>query len=93
MIEGTYQGAGTAAHLQEYLDEFVFRFNRRHSRNRGLFFMRLLQRVAIADPITYRALVREPKPKEIRPVGNVGKRSQPGTLTATTIGRPWRNTG
>jgi ISXO2-like transposase domain len=79
MIEGTYQGAGTVAHLQEYLDEFVFRFNRRHSRNRGLVFMRLLQRAAVADPVTYRALVREPKPKTIRPSGKAGRRSQPGT--------------
>lgn len=33
---GTHQGAVTDAHLDAYLDEFVFRFNRRNSRNRGL---------------------------------------------------------
>jgi hypothetical protein len=35
---GTHQGAVTDQHLDAYLDEFVFRFNHRHSRNRGLIF-------------------------------------------------------
>jgi len=39
---GTHQGAVTDAHLDAYLDEFVFRFNRRNSRNRGLVFWRLV---------------------------------------------------
>jgi len=38
---GTHQGAVSGPHLDAYLDEFVFRFNRRHSRNRGLIFWRL----------------------------------------------------
>lgn len=38
---GTHQGR--AAHLQSYLDEFVFRFNRRTSRSRGKLFYRLIQ--------------------------------------------------
>ena len=33
---GTHQGSVDEAHLQSYLDEFVFRFNRRTSRSRGL---------------------------------------------------------
>ncbi len=36
------QGAVRDQHLDAYLDEFVFRFNRRHSRNRGLIFWRLI---------------------------------------------------
>lgn len=40
---GTHQGGVQAAHLQEYLDEFVFRFNRRTSRSRGKLFYRLIQ--------------------------------------------------
>ena len=32
----THQGSVDVAHLQSYLDEFVFRFNRRRSRSRGL---------------------------------------------------------
>jgi len=39
---GTHQGAVTGQHMDAYLDEFVFRFNRRHSRNRGLIFWRLI---------------------------------------------------
>jgi transposase-like protein len=35
---GTHQGSVDAAHLQVYLDEFVFRFNRRRSHSRGLVF-------------------------------------------------------
>jgi len=41
-ILGTHQGAVTDQHLDAYLDEFVFRFNRRYSRNRGLLFWRLV---------------------------------------------------
>jgi hypothetical protein len=35
------------------LDEFVFRFNRRHSRSRGMLYYRLLQQAVVTDPITY----------------------------------------
>jgi transposase-like protein len=40
---GTYQGAASNAHLQCYLDEFTFRFNRRGANHRGLLFYRLLE--------------------------------------------------
>lgn len=42
-ILGTHQGGIQTAHLQEYLDEFVFRFNRRTSRSRGKLFYRVIQ--------------------------------------------------
>ena len=35
---GTHQGRVDEAHVQSYLDEFVFRFNRRRSASRGLVF-------------------------------------------------------
>ena len=38
----THQGAVDSAHLPSYLDEFVFRFNRRRSRSRGMLFYRVL---------------------------------------------------
>ena len=41
---GTHQGAVDSAHLPSYLDEFVFRFNRRRSRSRGMLFYRILER-------------------------------------------------
>jgi hypothetical protein len=34
-VLGTHQGSVTADHLQSYLEEFTFRFNRRTSRWRG----------------------------------------------------------
>jgi hypothetical protein len=39
---GTYQGGAQSQHLDTYLDEFVFRFNRRRSGSRGLLFWRLI---------------------------------------------------
>ena len=38
---GTHQGGVSAAHLDDYLDEFTFRFNRRRSRHRGKLFSAL----------------------------------------------------
>ena len=35
---GTHQGSVDDAHLPSYLNEFVFRFNRRRSRSRGMVF-------------------------------------------------------
>ena len=40
---GTHQGSVEETHLQSYLDEFVFRFNRRRSHSRGLVFYRVLE--------------------------------------------------
>lgn len=45
----THQGGVHPEHLQEYLNEFTFRFNRRHSRSRGLLFYRLME-IAILTP-------------------------------------------
>jgi transposase-like protein len=50
---GTYHGAPAGWHLEYYLDEFTFRFNRRSSRARGLLFYRLLQQAVNADPVRY----------------------------------------
>ena len=40
---GTHQGAIHLENLQPYLDEYVFRFNRRTSASRGKLFYRLIQ--------------------------------------------------
>ncbi len=40
---GTHQGGVQAVHLRGYLEEFIFRFNRRTSRSRELLFYRLVQ--------------------------------------------------
>lgn len=54
---GTHQGSVSPEHLDYYLDEFTFRFNRRTSGSRGLLFYRLLQQAAHVGPVTYRRLV------------------------------------
>ena len=53
-------------HLDYYLDEYAFRFNRRTSRYRGKLFCRLVQKAAAAEAVSYSAPaknVRGPKPK------------------------------
>ncbi|MDA9983074.1 transposase, partial [Gammaproteobacteria bacterium] len=50
-ILGTHQGSVSVEHLQAYLEEFTFRFNRRTSRSRGLIFRRLLEQAVVTDPI------------------------------------------
>ena len=58
---GTHQGAVRPSHLDYYLDEFTFRFNRRTSRSRGKLFYRLVQQAASAEPVTWRSLKSEPQ--------------------------------
>lgn len=87
---GTHQGRVDPEHMQSYLEEFCFRFNRRHSRARGLLFYRLLQNAAGAPPLTYRQLVANPRPKAIKPSGLKGPRSRPQTLALPAEDRPWR---
>ena len=53
---GTYHGGISEAHLDHYLDEFTFRFNRRTSRARGLLFYRLVQQAVQMDALPYEQL-------------------------------------
>lgn len=50
-LKGTHQGAVHASHLDYYLDEFTFRFNRRTSRSRGKLFYRLVQQAVAVAPV------------------------------------------
>jgi len=54
---GTHQGAVDSAHLPSYLDEFVFRFNRRRSRSRGMLFYRVLELAVAHGPVRYETLL------------------------------------
>jgi transposase-like protein len=54
---GTHQGAVTVDHLEYYLDEFTFRFNRRKSRHRGKLFFRLVQQSVAVEPVPYKRLI------------------------------------
>jgi len=57
-LMGTHQGAVSLEHLDAYLDEFTFRFNRRTSRSRGKLFYRLLQQAVAVEPVPYKSLVK-----------------------------------
>ena len=50
---GTHQGRVGEKHLDYYLDEFTFRFNRRKSRKRGKLFHRLVQQAVQVDPVSW----------------------------------------
>ena len=54
---GIHQGAVSAKHLDYYLDEYTFRFNRRTSKSRGMLFYRLMQQAVVTDSVPYRQLV------------------------------------
>jgi transposase-like protein len=56
-LMGTHHGGIGAQHAEAYLDEFVFRFNRRHSKSRGLLFYRLLQNAVIIPKQNYELIV------------------------------------
>lgn len=57
-ILGTHHGSVQPEHLDAYLDEFVFRFNRRTSTSRGLLFYRLMQQAVVTAPVTYQSVIR-----------------------------------
>jgi transposase-like protein len=50
-LMGTHQGAVSHKHLDYYLDEFTFRFNRRQSKSRGKLFFRLVQQAVAIEPV------------------------------------------
>ena len=56
-ILGTHHGSVQPGHLDAYLDEFVFRFNRRTSTSRGMLFYRLMQQAVATGPVTYHSVV------------------------------------
>ena len=60
---GTHQGAVSQKHLDYYLDEFTFRFNRRRSKSRGKLFFRLAQQAVAIDPVPYDRIVHPTKAK------------------------------
>jgi len=50
---GTHQGYVSPEHLDYYLDEYTFRFNRRTSQHRGKLFYRLLQNAVRIEAVTF----------------------------------------
>jgi hypothetical protein len=71
-LMGIHQGAVSYKHLDYYLDEFTFRFNRRRSRSRGKLFYRLAQQAVAVGPAPYDQIVHPTSRKnttEPQPVG------------------------
>jgi hypothetical protein len=88
----THQGAVEASHLQSYLDEFTFRFNRRTSRQRGMVFYRLIQNAVLVGPTSGADLVMDKRPKHAgkHPVPPTVAHSHPASLELPANHRPWR---
>ena len=57
-LMGTHQGAVSHDHLDYYLDEFTFRFNRRTSTYRGKLFYRLLEQAVQTPPASYDNIIQ-----------------------------------
>jgi transposase-like protein len=53
----THQGSVSGKHLEYYLDEYTFRFNRRTSRSRGMLFYRLIEQAVMTAPLPYRKII------------------------------------
>jgi hypothetical protein len=50
-LMGTHQGTVSHKHLDYYLDEFTFRFNRQRSKSRGKLFFHLAQQAVVVEPV------------------------------------------
>ena len=84
---GTHQGSVDEAHLPAYLDEFVFRFNRRRSSSRGMVFYRVLELAAGHHPVRFQDLLAGKKP---RPAPHARGWGHPPSLERPAANRPWR---
>jgi len=65
-LAGTHQGAVSHKHLDYYLDEFTFRFNRRRSKNRGKLFYRLIQQAVAIEPVTLNNILHPEREQEAK---------------------------
>jgi transposase-like protein len=92
-LMGTHQGSCEEDHLQAYLDEFAFRFNRRKSAHRGMLFYRLIEQCVAMHPMSFRELVANPKPKDQEQEFTVSARMRkkaPASLDISVPIHPWR---
>jgi len=80
----THQGSVREAHLQAYLYEFVFRFNRRPPGNRGMAFYQVLELATTHNPVRLRDLLAGPRPRAAR--------TRPAAVAQLPRAiRPWRS--
>jgi len=89
-VMGTLHGSVSPEHIQAYSDEWVFRFNRRNSRSRGLLFQRLLQQAVEGDALTYKELRKAGRTRPAPPPP-VCARMLPPSLELQEVGLPWRD--
>jgi transposase-like protein len=54
---GTLHGRLDPKHMDSYFEEFVFRFNRRTSKARGLLFQRVIENSIRVEPTPYRQII------------------------------------
>ena len=88
-VLGNHQGSVDDAHLASYLNEFVFRFNRRRSRSRGMVFYRVLELAVAHDPVRYQDLIATRRPRKVPPMPP-RTRGRPPSLERPPANRPWR---
>jgi transposase-like protein len=74
-LMGTHQGAVSHKHLDYYLDEFTFRFNRRRSKSRGKLFFRLVQQAVAVEPV--------PLARILHPIPETKAKAKPQPVGAT----------
>lgn len=72
-LMGAHQGGVSLEHLDAYLNEFTFRFNRRRLRSRGKLYYRLLEQAVTIEPVPYK-LVNSP---------SLGRSSEPESILLT----------
>ena len=89
-VMGTLHGSVSPEHIQTYFDEWVFRFNLRNSRSRGLLFQRLLQQAVEGDALTYKELRKAGRTRPAPPPP-VRARMLPPSLELQEAGLPWRD--
>ena len=85
---GTHQGAADST--SHYLNEFVFRFNRRRSRSRGMVFYRVLELAVAHEPMRFQDLIASRRPRKLPPEPPK-RRGHPTSLERPGANRPWRS--
>lgn len=86
---GTPQGPVEDAHLPSYRNDFVFHFNRRHSRSRRIVFYRVLELAVGHGPIRYGDIIAIRRPRAVPPTPPTA-RGKPPSLDSPPTKRPWR---
>lgn len=84
-LMGTHQGAVSHKHLDYYLDEFTFRFNRRKSMNRGKLFYRLVQQAVAIEPVPLDKILH-PEKKQARKLH--GRKALTKVAGITLVSKP-----